>query len=158
MKYAVGEKIKSDFMLEKVFSCVNRFDYGSYFVYIMTDPDGDTFVWRTGKEIKDANGEAVGKKAKFTLEGTVKENSTYKNKPQTILTRCKVVDVEYNGVTEEEYREILKNEQARNIEALGWETERVSYREYKDLYSDCETVIDSFERTPNGCFIEIIKK
>ena len=33
---------------------------------------------------------------------------------------------------------------------------RVSYKEYKEKYNNCETIIDSFERTPNGWFIEVI--
>ena len=89
------------------------------------------------------------------LKGSIKGEKEYNGNPQIQLTRCEVLSVLDEGPTPEELHERKKIEQKNSITVQD-SVIRVSYKEYKEKYNNCETIIDSFERTPNGCFIEVI--
>jgi hypothetical protein len=63
--------------------------FGTETVYVHTfkDADGNIFTWKTANNICLEYGEPV------ILKGTVKEPNEYKDEKQTVLTRCKVVEV-----------------------------------------------------------------
>lgn len=59
--------------------------YGTTYIYIMEDKDGNIFTWKTNKDIEKENN------VFFNIKGTVKEHDEYKDEKQTVLTRCKVI-------------------------------------------------------------------
>lgn len=63
--------------------CVASWDtqFGTTFVYKMTDEQGNVYTWKTGKSVSNQ---------KSTIIGTVKEHKEFRGIKQTELTRCKV--------------------------------------------------------------------
>lgn len=59
-------------------------DYGTTYIYKITDEDGRVATWKTSKCIFDDR--ATGK----TITGTIKELKEYRGVKQTELTRCKI--------------------------------------------------------------------
>ena len=59
--------------------------YGESTMYMFETNDGDILTWttQTSKDIEEGH--------HYVIIGTVKEHITYRNKKQTVLTRCKVV-------------------------------------------------------------------
>lgn len=70
--------------LVRVFSFDSQF--GTTFVHKFLDAEGHTLVWKTGSENLDPG--------KYEVTGTVKSHDQYKGEDQTVLTRCKVVEIE----------------------------------------------------------------
>ncbi len=59
--------------------------YGRSTMHIMEDANGNVIVWNTSaKTLVEGNN--------YTLRGTIKAHSMYKNVKQTVLTRCTVLD------------------------------------------------------------------
>lgn len=112
--------------------------YGTETCYIHTFEDtmGNILVWKTTSslyEIKE--GDTV------SLKGTVKAHDEYKGEKQTQLQRCKVeVLQKVKELTEAE----KKAEQLASIKDgdLLW---TLPYRQYKDYYEDCETIVGSYD-------------
>lgn len=139
------------------------------YIYSMEAEDGTQYVWKTtsfmvlevpAKDPKNANfynrkGEAIDHEKinrgdVIRIKGSIKGQGEYKGQPQTELTRVKVVDrlhasSEDFAAKRKADREAKKANQLASIGVndLVW---RMPYKQYKERYSDCETVIDSFER------------
>lgn len=62
--------------------------YGYSFVVTFKDDDNNRYVWYSKSAA--AENAPIGKR--IVLSGTVKDHKTYKNKMQTILTRCKMAE------------------------------------------------------------------
>lgn len=58
--------------------------YGTTWVHRLVSKDGYRMVWKTGNPIDAENG------TELVLDLTVKEHSTYNDKKQTVITRCKI--------------------------------------------------------------------
>lgn len=95
----VGEKGTFTLLVTHV-NTLPDYGYGESCLNLMSDKEGNQFVWKTGNALE------VGKE--YVLRGTVKEHKEYVSKKtgigvkQTVLTRCKEVEVmeftaEYNG-------------------------------------------------------------
>lgn len=69
-----------------VLLAVNSYDtaYGTTFVYRFRDGAGSVAIWKASSKQAMEIGSA------YHVTGTVKEHATYRDKPQTVLTRCKV--------------------------------------------------------------------
>lgn len=79
----VGERIRQ--RLLKVTRVVTTDGYfGRSYIHTFEDEDGNVYVWMTTSKCLEEN-------AVYWIDGTIKEHKTYKNVPQTILTRCKAV-------------------------------------------------------------------
>ena len=63
----------------------NEGDYGTTFFHIMSDAEGNAVVWRS-------SGAPLDKGTTYTVKATVKAHATYRDAPQTVLTRCAVVE------------------------------------------------------------------
>lgn len=98
-----------------------------------------------------------------TIKGSIKEHSVYNGVEQTALQRCKFTGVshfekswsELKAEREAEQKK-RKEEQLNSIkgEDFIW---KMPYKQYKEHYSDCETVAGSFERPERGvCTIKVI--
>lgn len=63
--------------------CVSSYDgdYGTSYLYQITDTNNNIYVWRTTKHI-----DGMPK----TIVGTVKKHDTYRGIAQTVVTRCKI--------------------------------------------------------------------
>lgn len=76
---SVGERLDLTLTVDKAIpleSC-----YGHSTMHVMTDIEGNTFIWITG-----AKNWAVG--SMHTLRGTIKEQRIYNGVAQNVLTRC----------------------------------------------------------------------
>lgn len=145
-----------------------RFEYTDYkfsyygtthFTHIFEDAEGNTIVWKStnmveyindGKANPNRKGdvEFVTKGSTVELIGTVKEHSTYKDTEQTVVTRCKFKLVELAKTA----CEIAAEKAEAQLASIGakdiiWE---MPYRQYKEHYSDCETVIGSYNDHTNS--------
>lgn len=120
--------------------------YGTtHFIHIFEDAEGNTIVWKSTnmvEYIEDNECHFVPYGSTVELSGSVKEHSIYKDTEQTVVTRCKFKLIEL-AKTEAEIRQ----EKAKlQLDSLGkndlvWE---MPYKQYKEHYSDCETVAGSF--------------
>ena len=153
--YEIGKRINLTLTL------VGEFKFNSYFgyrtientVYKMQDEDGNVLVWKTssgilGIDVLNEQGDMIGfngvhRNDRFTCKATVKEIGEYKGEPQTVLTRVKVLSIDHAPTK----REIDEQKAQEQLDSLGdgdivW---RMPYKQYKEHYSDCETVAGSFD-------------
>lgn len=128
--------------------------YGTtHLTHIFEDEAGNTVVWKStnivetindGKDDPNRKGDVVFIPTGSTVEltGTVKDHSIYKDAEQTVVTRCKFKLIERAKTQQEIQQEKTEAQQASIGENdIVWE---MSYRQYKAHYSDCETVIGSY--------------
>lgn len=124
-------------------------------IYKMTDDTNNIYVWKTTGWLA-YNDEGVNQNAIIMITATIKGESEYKGEKQTELSRVKVKEVLDVGKTWEQIqrekemaREVKKAEQLASLKGddFVW---TMSYKQYKEHYSDCETVIDSFNRPRCG--------
>lgn len=59
-------------------------DFGTTYIHVFNDVDGNELIWKTGQACADI-GEVI------SLKGTVKEHGEYNGTPNTVLSRCKVL-------------------------------------------------------------------
>lgn len=159
------------------------YGYETRYIYNMVGEDGTVYVWKTtafmsidvydGVDPKTANffdakgrayiPEQINKGDKLVITASVKGQGEYKGQPQTELTRVKVKERTFKAETWEEVQARREAEKAAKAqgqrdslqgEDFIW---RMPYRQYKEHYSDCETVAGSFQRQKNRpCTIEVI--
>jgi len=152
--YEIGKRIELSLTLVGKFQYMTSFGYRQIenTVYKMQDADGNILVWKTssgnlGIESVNQRGDYVWdnvhKGDSFTCKATVKENGEYKGEPQTSLTRVKVLSISHVP-TKQELDERKAQEQLDSLqgEDFIW---RMPYKQYKEHYSDCETVAGSFD-------------
>lgn len=140
------------------------YGYEVRYIYSMKGADGTNYVWKTttalfekvetDSEYDYAEMDAKGRKYiynvinrgdKIVITASVKGHDEYKGQPQIQLTRVKVVERTYDAAEErEQNRENRKVEQLESLkgEDFIWE---MPYRQFKSHYSDCETVVDSYD-------------
>lgn len=149
------------------------------YIYNMEYEDGTLYVWKTtallcekfldeehgwdiDKQGRKWNYSKINKNDIIRITASVKGESEYKGQPQTELTRVNVVERLFKAETWEEIQARREAERAAEAEAqmnslkgedFIW---RMPYKQYKDHYSDCETVKGSFDRNRHGCFISVI--
>lgn len=129
--------------------------YGTtHYTHLFEDSEGNTIIWKSTNTVDYINDGSEDPKRKGDLEfvtkgstveltGTVKEHATYKDKEQTVVTRCKFKLVE-RAKTEWEIQQEKVEAQNASIgeNDLVWE---MPYKQYKEHYSDCETLIGSYD-------------
>ena len=81
----VGDKITVKVKVLNIYWFETQF--GSCGVHKFLDNNGNIFIWKTGHHGLVPDDEIV-------LKGTIKEHNEYKEKKQTVLTRCKVLEKE----------------------------------------------------------------
>lgn len=79
----IKDKIEKELTLQKVFTFET--DFGLCHIYKFVDVEGNIFIWKTSKYIKNEEGETI------KIKGTIKDHNEYKGENQTILTRCKII-------------------------------------------------------------------
>ena len=146
----IGKRIKITATFKKSFEYVDhKFSYygTTHYIHSFEDAEGNVIVWKTTAMIDYFEGDkciTVTEGSTVELTGTVKDHSVYKDTEQTILTRCKVKLIERAKTTDEIEQEKAEAQKASLCEGdYIWE---MPYRQYKEHYSDCETIIGSFDR------------
>ncbi len=146
----VGDKISVEVKL------VNLVEYTDYkfsyygtaqFIYIMEDAEGNVLTWKSTSSpviFKDDEVEVIRKGDILSVTGKIKEHSEYKGVKQTVLTRCKISVVE-KAPDLEEIKAQKREDQIQSLtgEDFIWE---MPYKQYKEHYADCETVIGSYDK------------
>lgn len=102
---SVGDKIEQSFTLNysASFECQSFGGYGTttMFIHSMSDEHGNTFIWKTNKSLSKKIDDNAWQYAEsgdvITLKGTIKEHNEYKDEKQTVMTRCKVINIEFKG-------------------------------------------------------------
>lgn len=175
-------RIKVEVELKGIYSYdVPSYGYGfeTRYIYNMVSEDGTVYVWKTKSymELKfrdDENGCEIDSKGrgwsyaminsgdKVVITASVKGVSEYKGQEQTELQRVKVVERTFKAETwEEKQRRIKKEKEAKAEEQRAslkgedfiW---AMPYRQFKEHYSDCETVSGSYEVRNGQAIIEVI--
>lgn len=158
----VGDKITIDVTLVKVYSWM---DYSfSYYgqnrhIYTMKDSEDNVIIWKTSSFMsinlgKDDKGNydycPINKGDKISITGVIKEHSIYKDEEQTVLQRVKVIKLIEHEPSYEEKKKIVQREQLESIKNgdFIWE---MPYKQYKEHYSDCETLFGSYDDHAEAC-------
>ena len=161
------EKIKVEVTMANIYKYeAPAFGYGyeTRYIYTMQDEAGTVYVWKTTVhlseriEVKKGDGceyderdgkwygyKPVNKGDRIIITASVKGQGEYKGQPQTELTRVKFVERTYDAAGErKEKKENKKVEQMDSIKDgdFIWE---MPYKQFKEHYNDCETVIDSYD-------------
>lgn len=154
--YEIGAKVELSVYLTGKYTYTTCF--GATTIYKLVDADNKdrVFVWKTStslcKETVDADGKVkydfVSKNDLATIKATIKAFSEYKGESQIELTRVKLLDVKH-AITKEELEAQKKEEQISKLED-GDRIIKMGYKQYKEHYSDCETVAGSFVRYEDG--------
>jgi len=127
-------------------------------IYKMKDEDGNILVWKTGSCMSVVVGvdkygndifHVAGKGDKLEITGTVKDHSVYKDEEQTVLTRVKFKFIE-KTVTFDEKVQLTQKEQLDTLNEgdFVWE---MPYKQFKEHYSDCETLYHSYDDHAEEC-------
>lgn len=145
------------------FQCATYTGYGTEtrYIYNMIAADGTVYVWKT-TAVMQVEEEPVNTGDKLVIIATVKGTSEYKGQPQTELSRVKVKERSFRGKTWEEIQR--EKEMARDRRAQEQRDSltgkdfiwRMPYKQYKEHYSDCETVVGSYTRDGYVPSIEVI--
>lgn len=145
----IGKRITITATYKKRFEYTDyKFSYygTTHFTHIFEDLKGNTIVWKSTNMVETIVDDAyafIPEGSTVELIGTVKEHDTFKDQEQTVVTRCKFKLIE-RAKTKLEIQEEKAKAQMDSIgeHDLIWE---MPYRQYKEHYSDCETVIGSFD-------------
>lgn len=145
----VGKRVTCDVILINGISYISRFSYieQENYIYIMKDDSGNVFVWKTSKTLvfdvpgKIGQCDCIRKGDRMKITGTVKEHKDYKGEKQTVLTRCR-----FSLIAHKPDEKAIKREQQLSSLKDGDIIERMPYKQYKEHYADCETVVDSYEK------------
>lgn len=138
------------------------YGYETVNIYKMADDNGNIYVWKTTSWLA-FNDEPINRGSVIVIVATIKGESEYKGEKQTEINRVNVKEVIEMGKSieqiqaeREKAREAKKAEQLASIkgEDFIW---TMPYKQYKERYADCETVIGSFYRPRFGtCLIDVI--
>lgn len=153
MKYEIGKRVTMTAKVIGEYSFTTQYGYypTENTIYKFADSDGKVFVWKTtgvlGIDTEDDRGrwgfDGARKGDTVTFKATVKEFGEYKGEAQTVLTRVKAISIDH-APTKEELDASKAKEQLDSLQE-GDEVITMPYKQYKDHYSDCETVVGSFE-------------
>ena len=88
---SIGEKIEINVeLIKQAWYVINSYKgYGTetVWVYTFADENGNNLVWKTSSYPEIEEGK------KYILKGTIKDHNEYKNIKQTIMNRCKFVNI-----------------------------------------------------------------
>ena len=158
----VGEKITIDVTLKKIYSYMDySFSYygQNKYIYTMEDPNGNILVWKTSSFMsvkigKDKAGNddycSINKDDKINITGVIKSHSEYKGEDQTVLQRVKINNLIDHKPSYEEKKKTIQTEQLESLNDgdFIWE---MPYKQYKEHYSDCETLFGSYDDHAEAC-------
>lgn len=89
----IGKRL--EFQVKLIKHLVWDSDFGTTHFYIMEDLTGNLLTWKSSRyiyEFHDDRTNEIKQEVMFKLKGTVKAHTVYKDRKQTELSRCKVLD------------------------------------------------------------------
>lgn len=152
---------------EGVVKVVNDYKFESYVawkyvtvhIYKFKDEEGNVYVWKTSNILgfdENINNECVFTYAPvgstIAIRASIKGESEYRGEHQTVLTRVKVAKIIERGLTKEEKIQIKHDEQINSLKEGDFIYE-MPYRQFKQHYSDCETLAGSYDNGSIGVII-----
>ena len=147
----VGDKVTLNLILKGEYEYtvhINSWCANIVTVYKMEDNDGNVFVWKTSSSsLKmdriDSDGtctpDFVKRGDNFTVKAKIKEHSEYKGTKQTVIERAKVTEIVHT--ISKTQKMAMEQMESLSGEDFVW---RMPYKQYKEHYSDCETVAGSY--------------
>lgn len=154
------------------------YGYVTKHIHKFVTDDGKIYIWNTHGILtykhRDPNGEEVdarGKRWSYThvtpgsvveISAKIKGESEYKGEHQTELEYVRISEVISYGKTDEEIAKEKEATKAAKKEAqyasitANDQIWTMPYRQYKQHYSDCETIIDSYEDRGGHKVISVI--
>ena len=148
------EKVRLNVKVRKIYSYeapgygYNK-GYETHYIYVMQGEDGKIYVWKTTKVMRILNREfdccpreenKIYEGDELHLTAYLKAHSMYKGVPQILVTKVEVIERMIAVLNPEE----KLNCQLESI--MPWdEVKEVSYKDYKNKYSKCETVLYSYD-------------
>lgn len=154
----IGKRLKIAVTFKKSFDYTDyKFSYygTTHYIHTFEDFEGNIIVWKSTNPVEYINDGTENPNRKgdcefipvgsvVELTGTVKEHGVYKDTEQTAVTRCKFKLIERAKTAAEIQQDKIEAQQASiGKNDIIWE---MPYRQYKEHYSDCETIIGSFDR------------
>ena len=152
---SVGSKISVEVTYRKRSSFTTSFGY-RYIdnnVFKLEDDNGNCIVWKTTSWIEDKNFvddngmcKIIPEGSKLLLTATVKEHSEYKGTKQTLISRPKFKLIQFFDIQQKKEADTEQKRKAQ-FDSLK-ENDRVwemPYKQYKEHYSDCETIVGSYD-------------
>lgn len=145
----IGKRMTAVVIYDKSFNYVDyKFSYygTTHYIHQFHDADGNVLVWKTTNVVEylDVDHyEFIPEGSTVEMTFSVKEHGQYKEIDQTVVTRCK-----FKLVTRAKTAAEIKMEKAaEQLASIGendfvWE---MPYSQYKKHYSDCETIINSYD-------------
>lgn len=156
----IGSKVTAEVKMINIFEYQDyKFSYygTSRYIYTMQDDEGNVIVYKTGAYLTYKTGEkdqydnpveiGIRKGDKISISGTIKDHGEYKCTKQTVIQRVRVKALIERQPTKQELNEQKYKEQMASL-ADGDFICRMTYRQYKEHYSDCEVLAGSFD---DGC-------
>ena len=147
----IGEKLTIKAIYLKRFSFPSY--YGETQVHKFADEQGNILVWKTSnfvEQVKDGYYESIPKGSVIEIKCSVKEHNKYKGEEQTVVVRCKF------NLIEKAKTECKKLEEKRNKQFSSLQILTMTYKNYKEHYSDCETLAGSFSADNGRAEIDVI--
>lgn len=161
---AIGEKVSCEVKMIRISEYTDyKFSYygTTHYIYVMRDSDDNVIVWKStsimGFDIKEGIGfYSIKEGDAIRITGKVKSHDEYKGTKQTTLTRCKY-ELISKAPTKEEVEEQKRKEQLESLNDGDFIWKEMPYKQYKEHYADCETVVGSyrFDRY-EGSMIDVI--
>lgn len=146
---------------EGIVKLVNDYIFDSYIgwktttmhIYKFEDKEGKVYVWKTASYLgidreDDTNGlwwEAATVGSTIKIRASIKCENEYRGEHQIVLTRVKVFEIIERALTKEEKDELKAEEQMASLTGSDFIYE-MPYRQYKNYYSDCETLAGSYDK------------
>lgn len=154
----IGDKITVEAVYKKSYEYYTHYTYygETHSIHVFEDAEGNCIVWNTTGIVSDRNYvnargdvQPIFYGSKVLITATVKAHAEYKGTKQTSISRPRFKVVNLGKSPEEIQREKDAEKEERKksqLESLVdgdfvWE---MTYRQYKQHYSDCETIIDSY--------------
>lgn len=131
--------------------------YGTTNIHKFVDEQGNTLVWKTSKFVEWVNENAhefIPEGSFVEIKCTVKDHTEYNNEQQTSIIRCAFKLIK-KAKTEQEKIEEKRKAQIADLKS-GDQIVTMTYKNYKEHYSDCETVVGSFTEKYGKAEISVI--
>lgn len=145
----IGDKITFEATVKSIKEFSYNYGYNrSFNIYVLEDAEGNTIVWKSSSIMMVDEGinrpnYYIKRGDKLSITATVKDHKVYKKTNQTVILRPKY-KVLSKSMTREEYLDMKAKELLATLQE-GDYTWEIPFKQYKQHYSDCETVPGSFK-------------
>lgn len=162
----IGDKITFEATVKSIRKFASSYGYNrSFNIYVMEDAEGNTIVWKSSSIMMVDEGTNhtnyyIKRGDKLSITATVKDHKEYKGTNQTVILRPKY-KVLSKSMTREEYLDMKAKELLATLQERDY-TWEIPFKQYKQHYSDCETVPGSFKEgtqyQPKALITIIVRK